>query len=74
MNHARLENSPRLQRVDDLLGDGEWHSTRDIMLFAYVCAVNSCIAELRANGRAILCRQRPGMHGGRIFEYRMEAA
>ena len=57
MKAARLASSERLQRVDDLLEDGYEHSTREILLQAKVCAVNSIIAELRANGRKILCRR-----------------
>lgn len=49
MHHARIEKSPRLQRVAALLQDGRWHSTLDIVIGAGVCAVNSCVAELRAN-------------------------
>lgn len=68
MHHARIENSPRLQRVAALLEDGRWHSTLDIMIGAGVCAVNSCIAELRENGLEIACRR----VGRERFEYRME--
>lgn len=59
MNAASLSRSPRLKRVHDFLRDGRWRSTRDIMLEAHVCAVNSCIAELRAepNNLVIECRQ-----------------
>lgn len=53
MNHAHLIKSARLQRVHTLLSDGRWHSTWEIMRRAKVCAVNSCIAELRANGATI---------------------
>lgn len=68
MHAARLEKSERLQRVLALLEDGRWHSTLDIVIGAGVCAVNSCIAELRANGIAIACRR----VGKDRFEYRME--
>ncbi len=47
MKAARLDTSPRLQRVYECLLDGGWHSTRDIVRRADVCAVNSCVAELR---------------------------
>jgi len=50
MHSARLEKSPRLQRVYEYLTDNGWRSTRDIMIHAEVCAVNSCISELRDNG------------------------
>ena len=47
MKAARLENSARLRRVADLLADGREYSTLDIIMGAGVCAVNSCVAELR---------------------------
>jgi len=54
MHHAPL-TSPRLQRVLSVLRDGRPHTTREIVRLAHVVAVNSCIAELRANGAVILC-------------------
>lgn len=64
---AKLENSPRLQRVRALLGDGAWYGTRDIVQRADVCAVNSAIVELRANGLAITTR----CVGRGRYEYRL---
>ncbi len=58
MHYARIEASPRLQRVAAVLADGRAHSTLDIVQGAQVCAVNSIIAELRANGWAIACTRR----------------
>jgi hypothetical protein len=57
MHSAKIDRSKRLQRVDALLADGKEYSTMDIVHTAQVCAVNSIIAELRANGRAIACRR-----------------
>jgi hypothetical protein len=57
MKAANLSTSPRLQRVAGLLEDGLEHSTMEIVQAAQVCAVNSIIAELRANGLVILCRR-----------------
>ncbi len=57
MHAARLDHSPRLQRVADLLADGREYSTREISRQADVYAVNSIVAELRANGLEILCRR-----------------
>ncbi len=65
MHAAKIETSERLQKVDLFLDDGHWHSTMEIIQRCYACAVNSIIAELRANGRAIECEQR-----GRIWYYR----
>lgn len=67
MNAADLERSARLQRVDALLADGREHSTWEIAVGAQVCAVNSVIAELRANGRQIRCTRR-----GRRWYYQAE--
>ena len=76
MNSASLSRSERLQRVHALLGDGAWHSTRDIIDRAQVCAVNSIIAELRDNGCWIETRRRPGLAGRSavVYEYRLVAA
>ena len=68
MNYAKLNNSPRLIRVWGYLTDREPHSTRDIMLKANVCAVNSCVSELRANGFDISCNRK-----GKIWWYQLEA-
>lgn len=57
MHNASIDRSPRLKRVDELLADGQEHTTLDIVRKAGVCAVNSCISELRANGRVIQCRR-----------------
>ena len=57
MHAARIDSSPRLQRVAALLADGRPHSTLDIVLGAEVCAVNSIIAELRVNGLRIRCHR-----------------
>lgn len=66
MHAAKVTNSPRLQRVLDRLrqknrldamtnGDG-FETTRGLRDHADICAVNSCIAELRANGYIIETR------------------
>jgi hypothetical protein len=55
---AKLESSPRLQRVHALLSDGRPRTTRDIVTGAHVCAVNSCIAELRENGVPVQCERK----------------
>jgi biotin operon repressor len=47
---ARIEQSDRLRRALSVLSDGHWHSTREIMRIADVCAVNTVISELRSNG------------------------
>ena len=74
MHAARLDRSPRLQRVHALLADGLERSTLDVATSAQVCAVNSCIAELRVNGARIECRRiRNPANGAPIWLYRMIA-
>ncbi len=68
---ADARRSARLRRVLGVLADRRWHSTREIVRAADVCAVNSIMAELRANGYAVACRHvRAG--GDRRWLYRLE--
>lgn len=67
IHYAKIDESDRLRRVHHLLCDGGWHGTRDIMLTADVCAVNTVMAELRANGFAIETR----CVGRGRYEYRL---
>lgn len=67
MNAARLERSERLRRVAQVLADGREHTTYEIVHAAQVCAVNSIVAELRANGLRISCARRADR-----WYYRME--
>ena len=71
VNAARLERSSRLRRVCELLCDGREYSTLEIVEGARVCAVNSIVSELRANGLIIKCRQAVASHGERIWLYRL---
>lgn len=58
MNAARLSKSDRLRRVASLLKKSRKPlSTMDIISKANVCAVNSIVSELRANGMAIDCNR-----------------
>ena len=74
MHYATIARSPRLQRVLEALSDGVEHSTLDIVREAEVCAVNSCIAELRANGADIGCRQIRNSGGQRLWMYKLNRA
>lgn len=67
MHSARLEKSPRLQRVLEVLQRGGWWGTRAIITEADVCAVNSVVSELRENG--IDVQSRCVGHGR--YEYRL---
>lgn len=64
---ARLSGSERLGVVCRLLQDGCWHGTREIIHTCDVCAVNTIIAELRANGLRIETRCK----GQGRYEYRL---
>ncbi len=46
-HYARVEGSPRLQRLLRVLMDGQWHSTRDLSLRAECYSVGASIQELR---------------------------
>ncbi len=72
MNAANLHTSDRLQRVLAVLRSGEKdaYTTMDIVRLAAVCAVNSVISELRANGIAIDCR-RAKKHDPAVWQYRL---
>ena len=69
MNAAKPENSKRLLRVLGVLSDGQPHSTLDLITQAQVCAVNSCVAELRQAGHLIDCQRR-----GDTWLYRLARA
>ena len=69
MHYARLHKSERLRRTLGFLRKARrWVSTMEIIHGADVCAVNSIIAELRANGFIIPCRR----VGLARFEYRYQ--
>ena len=68
--HAATMTSARLQRVKKLLSDGKPHSTREILRRAHVCAISSCVAELRVNGAEIICT-REYINGQHLFFYTM---
>jgi len=61
MKAANIMHSDRLQRVLAVLMDRKAHTTRSIIRKANVCAVNSCIAELRANGVQIECERKKNL-------------
>jgi len=62
IHYARIENSPRLQRLLQCLeaqpksSDG-WITTWNISQQAHICAVNSAVCELRLNGYAVDSRK-----------------
>jgi len=58
MNAAKLEKSDRLQRTARFIRKSRrWVSTMEIIHGANVCAVNSIVSELRANGMEIPCKR-----------------
>ena len=70
MHAARIDKSARLQRVLKLLRYKIPYrfTTLEIIKRAKVCAVNSIISELRANGYEIDCR----CVGRGRFEYELK--
>ena len=71
MHAAKLENSPRLQRVLSFLRRTHKPTTRDIIKACDVCAVNSIIAELndKTNGFNIVCTPVKGQRG--VYQYEL---
>lgn len=59
MNAAPF-TAPRLQRCYAALREYGELSTLDLIRIANICAVNSVVAELRANGININCRRDKG--------------
>jgi hypothetical protein len=73
MHAAKLENSPRLQRVLAFLRRRGPATTLEIAQACTVCAVNSIVDELRANGFTINCQALKGQRG--VYQYELiEAA
>ena len=69
MHAAKLENSPRLQRVLSFLRRSRKPTTMEIVDACRVCAVNSIIAELKANGFDIVCTAVKGQRG--VYQYEL---
>ena len=66
MNNAIVEKSNRLQRVLFVLMRKGKHSTLDIAMETFNCAVGTSISELRAQGYIITCER-----VGRIYYYEL---
>lgn len=74
IHFAKLEKSPRLRRLLAYLIERgqEGATTREITLNAEIMAVNTAIAELRANGCLINCHfQERTIEGSSVFRYRL---
>lgn len=71
MHSAKVSKSDRLKRVLRVLRKGGAYSTWQISRKAKVCAVNSCISELRENGYRIGCKCF-GSGESRVFRYMLE--
>jgi hypothetical protein len=67
IHYAKLENSPRLQRLHALLMNGTEYTTLEIMQHAKICAVSAAITEMRRNGFDIECK----MITRGVYSYKM---
>ena len=56
IHYAKLENSPRLQKLLAYLRDRKPHTTREIGRGVDIMAVNTAVDELRFNGYEIDCQ------------------
>lgn len=70
---AKIENSPRLQRLLAVLNDGQWHSTKELTLKSDNYAVSTSIQELKApiNGLNIESNKIKTPNGEDYWEYRL---
>lgn len=67
MHAAKTEDSPRLQKVRDFLRRKGSATTREISKECDVYAVNSIVAELRANGFTVDCNPVKGQRGVYLY-------
>lgn len=72
MHAAKIDESPRLQKVRDFLRRNGSATTLEIIQGCNVCAVNSIIAELRANGFSVSCNAVKGKRG--VYLYTLHEA
>ena len=70
--HAATRLTPRLARVLGVLRDGRPHTTRELIERARVCAVNTCVSELRALGYEIECRSQGHAAGAHVYAYSLQ--
>lgn len=69
---AKVEKSPRLQGVLNLLQDGGWHSSLELAKAGPTVAPATCVSELRSNGYEIETEQRAADEGRRRWFYRLK--
>lgn len=70
MNQASIKTSPRLRRALAVLREFPGGvTTRQLIQRANVCAVNSIISELRANGVKVRCVFEGRRNGSAVFRY-----
>ena len=69
MHAANIDDSPRLQKVRDFLRRQGGATTREISNACDVYAVNSIVAELRANGFIVNCNPVKGQRG--VYRYEL---
>ena len=74
-HHARLENSPRLQRMYKALKSGRWRSLPVLVKLVRTYNVGSTVAELRSNNFDIEHRYDGTTEdGARRSQYRLVSA
>ena len=67
MHAAKIDDSPRRQKVRDFLRRKGSATTREISNACDVYAVNSIIAELRVNGFSVACNPVKGQRGVYLY-------
>lgn len=73
--HAATRMTPRLTRVLDVLRrNAAGATTHEIIHAGHVCAVNTCVSELRKLGHQIDCDLEAVTESGRTYRYRLVGA
>ena len=71
MKAANYKKSPRLQKLLQVMRDGEERSTYQLMMATGSVAVSTNISELRAQGAQIACRVER-RNGKRVWLYTLQ--
>ncbi len=73
MHSARLDRSPRLQRLLAALKTRDELTSMELLVEARIVGLSAAVSELRANGAIVDCRQTTRAGGEPVWLYRLVA-
>lgn len=74
MKCAKIDKSPRLQRIVKFLSDNKPHTTMAIQIACRVVSVATCISELKKNGLNITTTYKnTNIDGAKVYDYQLLA-